>query len=332
MKKSLRVILAAVLVVAMVMLAGCNKEEAKEESSSASKEVSSTVSESIETADTPDFAEDDAKETDDQSGEIKPVILVVSFGTSYNDTREKTIYAIENRIADAYPDYEVRRAFTSQIIIDKLKERDGLEIDNVEEAFERLVNDGVKTLIVQPTHIMSGYEYDDLVEVVESYRDSFDELAVGAPLLTSDEDYESLAAAVVEETAEYNEDGTAIVFMGHGTEHESNAAYAKFQELFTANGNDNYYIGTVEATPSIDDIVELLKDGDYTRVILEPLMVVAGDHANNDMAGDEDDSWKSILEGEGYEVECVLKGLGEFESVQDIYVAHVNDAINSLGE
>lgn len=328
MKKSLRVIMAVVLVVAIAMLAGCNKTETKEDTSSANREVSSTVSESVDTVDS---AEEDVKETNDES-EVKPVILVVSFGTSYNDTREKTIYAIENRIADAYPDYEVRRAFTSQIIIDKLKERDNLEIDNIEEALERLVNDGVKTLIVQPTHIMSGYEYDDVVEAVESYRDKFDELAIGAPLLTSDEDYESLANAVVEETAEYNEDGTAIVFMGHGTEHEANASYAKFQELFTANGNDNYYIGTVEATPSIDDIVADLKEGSYTRVVLEPLMVVAGDHANNDMAGDEDDSWKSILEGEGYEVECVLKGLGEFESVQDIYVAHVNDAINSLGE
>lgn len=259
----------------------------------------------------------------------KPVILVVSFGTSYNENRDLTIGAIEKAIADAYPDYEVRRAFTSQIIIDKLKERDGLEIDNVEEALERIVEDGVKELIVQPTHVMSGYEYDDLFNEVSVYagKYDFDRVVIGAPLLTSDEDYDKVVEAIVSETKDYMAEDTAIVFMGHGTEHNANSTYAKLQDIFTAKGYDNYYIGTVEAEPTLEDIVEKLKAGGYKKVVLEPLMVVAGDHANNDMAGDEEDSWKSVLTKEGFDVDCVLRGLGEFDSIQAIYAQHVQDAV-----
>ena len=177
---------------------------------------------------------------------------------------------------------------------------------------------------------MSGYEYDDVVKAVNDYSDKFDALAIGAPLLTSDEDYTTLAKALVTETADYNAEGTAIVFMGHGTEHESNATYAKFQKTFLDIDANNYIIGTVEATPSLDDVVAELKAKNYKKVVLEPLMVVAGDHANNDMAGDEDDSWKSVITKEGFEVECVLKGMGELTSVQDMYVAHVQDAIDTL--
>lgn len=267
---------------------------------------------------------------DKKSDSAKPVILVVSFGTSYNDSRDKTIGAIEKSIEDKYTDYEVRRAFTSQIIIDKLKERDGLEIDNVTEALDKLVDDGVKTLVVQPTHVMSGYEYDDVVSEVEKYKDQFDSVAIGAPLLTSDEDYANVANALKDATAEYSTDGTAIVFMGHGTEHESNAAYAKFQNTLKEIGADNYIVGTVESTPTLDDVVAELKAKDYKKAVLEPLMVVAGDHANNDMAGDEDDSWKTVITNEGFEVECLLRGMGEIEAIRDIYVAHVQDAIDSL--
>ena len=266
----------------------------------------------------------------DETTETKPVILMVSFGTSYNDSRDKTIGAVENAVADAFPDYEVRRAFTSQTIIDILKERDGLEIDNIEQAFDRLVADGVKTLIVQPTHVMSGYEYDDMVAAVDSYKDKFDSIAVGDPLLTSDEDYDKVIAALTKETAEYNQDGTAIVFMGHGTEHSANATYAKLQEKFLEANADNYLVGTVEATPSLDDVLAKAKEGDYTKVVLEPLMVVAGDHANNDMAGDEDDSWKSTFKAAGFEVEIALKGLGEIQDIQQIYVEHVQAAIDTL--
>ncbi|MBQ3462713.1 MAG: sirohydrochlorin cobaltochelatase [Clostridia bacterium] len=261
---------------------------------------------------------------------VKPVILTVSFGTSYNDSREKTIGAVEKAIADANPDYEVRRAFTSQIIIDKLKKRDNLEIDNVKEALDKLVKDGIKTLVVQPTHVMHGFEYDDVVAEVKKYSDKFDKLAIGEPLLSSDEDFKKAADAIVNNTKEYEGDNTCVVLMGHGTEHKANAAYAKLQNVFTANGPDNYFIGTVEAEPTVEDMVKKAKDGKYSKVVLRPLMVVAGDHANNDMAGDEDDSWKSIFAKEGFVVECVLKGMGEIPAIQQLYVSHVKDAIATL--
>ena len=260
------------------------------------------------------------------SGSKKPVLLVASFGTSYNDSREATIGAIEKAIQNANPDKEVRRAFTSQIIIDKLKDRDGIEIDNVDEAFARLIKDGVKELIVQPTHVMNGFEYDDLMAVVEANRSKFQSVKVGAPLLTSDADYNAVIEAITAATAEYDDGKTLITFMGHGTEHASNATYAKLQSMLTAAGKTNYCIGTVEAEPSIDDVVAAAKAGGYTRVVLEPLMVVAGDHANNDMAGDEEDSWKTILQNEGFEVVPVLRGLGQIEAVQAVYVDHVKNA------
>ena len=271
-------------------------------------------------------AETEAPAEDDTDASAKPVVLMVSFGTSYNDSRDKTIGAIETAVQAANPDKEVRRAFTSQIIIDKLKERDGLEIDNVDEAFERLEADGVKELIVQPTHVMSGFEYDDLMEVVRAQADKFDSVKVGSPLLTSDEDYTNVINAITVATEEFDDGETAIVFMGHGTEHESNATYAKLQGKLNDAGKTNYCIGTVEAEPSIDDVVKFAKDGGYKRVVLEPLMVVAGDHANNDMAGDEEDSWKTILTNEGFEVVPVLRGLGEIEAIQSIYVDHVKNA------
>jgi len=260
------------------------------------------------------------------AGSKKPVVLVVSFGTSYNDSRDATIGAIEKAIQDANPDKEVRRAFTSQIIIDKLKDRDGLEIDNVEEAFDRLVKDGVKELIVQPTHVMSGFEYDDLMAVVEANRSKFQSVKVGSPLLTTDADYTAVIGAITAATAEYDDGKTLITFMGHGTEHASNATYAKLQGMLTDAGKTNYCIGTVEAEPSLEDVVAAAKAGGYTRVVLEPLMVVAGDHANNDMAGDEEDSWKTVLQNEGFEVVPVLRGLGQIEGVRAVYVDHVKNA------
>ena len=260
------------------------------------------------------------------AGSKKPVILVVSFGTSYNDSREVTIGAIEKAIQDANPDKEVRRAFTSQIIIDKLKERDGIEIDNVEEAFARLVKDGVKELIVQPTHVMSGFEYDDLMKVVDANRSKFSSVKVGSPLLTSDADYSAVIEAITAATAEYDDGKTLVTFMGHGTEHAANETYAKLQGKLTEAGKTNYCIGTVEAEPSIEDVVAAAKAGGYTRVVLEPLMVVAGDHANNVMAGDEEDSWKTILQNEGFEVVPVLRGLGQIEGVRAVYVDHVKNA------
>lgn len=258
-------------------------------------------------------------------------ILVVSFGTSYNENRDLTIGAIEESIKKAFPDYEVRRAFTSQMIIDKLKERDGLEIDNVEEALDRAVADGIKNLVVQPTHLMDGYEYTDLADALKDYEGKFDQVVLGKPLLSSDDDFEAVIKAITDKTSSYDDGQTAICFMGHGTEADSNSVYTKLQEELKSAGFENYYIGTVEAEPTLDTVREALKEnGAYKKVVLEPLMVVAGDHANNDMAGDEDDSWKAILEKEGYEVECLLEGLGQVESIQNIYVEHTQAAVDSL--
>ena len=258
-------------------------------------------------------------------------ILVVSFGTSYNDSRDITIGGVENAIQEAFPQYEVRRAFTAQIIIDKLAERDGLEIDNVTEALDRAVADGIKKLIVQPTHLMDGLEYNDLIAELEGYQDAFEQIVIGAPLLTSDDDFSQVITAITDATKDYDDGETAIVYMGHGTEAESNKVYAEMQEKLTAAGFENYYIGTVEAEPSLDDVIAALNDaGKYSKVVLSPLMVVCGDHANNDMAGDEEDSWKTALTGEGYEVECLLQGLGQLEAIQSIYVAHTQAAVDQL--
>ena len=258
----------------------------------------------------------------------KKAILVVSFGTSYNDTRKLTIEAIEKAITAAYPEYEVRRAFTSQIIIDKLKERDGLDIKNVDEAMKQLVADGVGTLVVQPTHVMQGYESDEMKAAIEPYKENFASLVYGAPLLSSSEDYLALVNAFKTEIAPDLPGDTALVLMGHGTHHFANATYAALDYIFKDQGMKNVFVGTVESYPDLDTVIAHVKAGGYTKVILQPLMVVAGDHANNDMAGDEEDSWKTAFKAEGFEVECVLRGLGEFTSVHKLYVAHVDNAIN----
>ncbi|MDR2606094.1 MAG: sirohydrochlorin cobaltochelatase [Oscillospiraceae bacterium] len=273
------------------------------------------------------FAGCEKESGEDASTAVKPVILAVSFGTSYNDSRELTIGAIESALSTALPDYEVRRAFTSQIIIDKLKERDGIEIDNVTEAMDRLVADGVKDVVIQPTHVMQGFEYDDVLAEVGGYKDKFTSFKIGGSLLSADSDYDELVKILTDDTKEFDVPGTAIVYMGHGTEHDSNATYAKLQEKLSTAGYANYIIGTVEAEPSLEDVIEKLKEGGYTTVILTPLMIVAGDHANNDMAGDEDDSWKTILVGEGFDVTCRIQGLGQNQGVRDLIVKHVKATI-----
>ena len=303
-------------------------ETTEEETTEAETEAEEDE-EDEENYDTGDASLDNIR-NQDEIGENE--LLVLSFGTSYNDSRRLTIGAIEDALEKAFPDYSVRRGFTANIIIDHVNSRDGILIDDVDAALARAEANGVKNLVVQPTHLMNGLEYNDLIEQVGSHADAFEKVVFGEPLLTSDDDFKRVETAIVDWTKEYDDGKTAICFMGHGTEAESNAVYQKMQDLFSADGYENYFVGTVEATPSVDDVLALVKAGEYERVILEPLMVVAGDHANNDMAGDEEDSWKSVFEAEGYEVECLIRGLGENEDIRQIYIDHAQAAIDSISE
>ncbi len=259
-------------------------------------------------------------------------LLVVSFGTSFNDSRRLTIGGIEAAIDGAAEGYSVRRAFTSDIIIDHVARRDGVHIDNVQEALDRAVANGVKTLVVQPTHLMHGFEYDDLVAELAGYADAFETLAVGEPLLTSEEDFDRVADILTAVMKPYDDGKTAIVYMGHGTEHEYNRIYAEMQEKLRAKGAENYFIGTVAAEPSLDDVLDAIEGKGYSRVALRDMMVVCGDHANNDMAGDEEDSWKSVFASRGYDVVCVLEGLGQVPEIQEIYVEHAMAAVRQAEE
>lgn len=327
MKKKLSLLLAAVLTLSMG-LAGCGSSTETTTAETTAAETTAAAAEEETTA-----AETTAAETEPEKTESDTAILVVSFGTSFNDSRDITIGAVEQAIADAHPEYEVRRAFTAQIIIDKLKDRDGLEIDNVTQALDRAVADGVKKLIVQPTHLMNGLEYNDVMDEISAYAADFESISVGQPLLTSNEDYAGVIAAITEATKSYDDGKTAIVYMGHGTEAVSNEVYTIMQNKLAESGYENYYIGTVEAAPTLEDVIAALKEhGGYEKVVLAPLMLVAGDHANNDMAGDEEDSWKTALANEGYEVECLIQGLGELPGVQKLYVEHVDSAIEKLDQ
>ena len=325
----------------MALLAGCGdkktdtKEKKTTEETSVNVETDEAETDTEEDADEENYDTGDASldnvRNQDEIGDNE--LLVVSFGTSYNDSRRLTIGAIEDKIEKSFPDYSVRRGFTSQIIIDHVNKRDNVKIDNVGEALDRAVANGVKNLVIQPTHLMNGLEYTDLVNEVAEYSDSFDKVSVGEPLLTSDDDFNKVVKAITDATKEYDDGETAICFMGHGTEADSNSVYAKIQTMLTDAGYANYYVGTVEATPSLDDVLEKVKaNSAYKKVVLEPLMIVAGDHANNDMAGDEDGSWKKTFEDAGYEVNCVVKGLGEMEAIQDIFVEHAKAAVENLSK
>ena len=302
-----------------------SKEETTAEETK--KEETAAEEEDEENYDTGDAALDNTR-NQDEIGEKE--ILVVSFGTSFNDSRRLTIGAIEDAIEKSQPDFSVRRGFTSQIIIDHVKSRDDVTIDNVDEALKRAVDNKVKTLVIQPTHLMNGLEYNDLADEVAQYSDAFDKVAIGQPLLTSDDDFKTVIKAITEATAEYDDGETAICFMGHGTEADSNAVYAKMQDMLASEGYEHYYVGTVEAEPSLEDVIAKVKEGEYKKVVLEPLMIVAGDHANNDMAGDEDGSWKKEFEKAGYDVTCLVRGLGELEPIQQLFTEHAQAAIDSL--
>ena len=300
--------------------------------------------------DTGDASKDDPLNADD-IGENE--LLVVSFGTSFNDSRVADIGGVEKALQEAYPDWSVRRAFTAQIIINHVQARDDEKIDNVEQALDRAVDNGVKNLIIQPTHLMHGAEYDELTEAVEKYQDKFETVKIAEPLLgevgsdasTINEDKEAVAKAITAEaikTAKYDsldaaaEDGTAFVFMGHGTSHTAKISYSQMQTQMENLGYKNVFIGTVEGEPedtSCEAVIEKVKEAGYKKVILRPLMVVAGDHANNDMAGDDDDSWKSQFEasGEFDSIDTQIAGLGEIADVQQLYVAHTKAAMDAEG-
>lgn len=300
--------------------------------------------------DTGDASKDDPLNAD-EIGENE--LLVVSFGTSFNDSRTEDIGGIEKALQKAYPDWSVRRAFSAQIIINHVQARDGEKIDNMDQALQRAVDNGVKNLIVQPTHLMHGAEYDELSEAVASYSDKFESVSIAEPLLgevgsaddSVNSDKEAVAKAVTAEavkTAGYEsldaakEDGTAFVFMGHGTSHTAKISYSQMQNQMNALGYDNVFIGTVEGEPedtACEAVIEKIQKAGYKKVILRPLMVVAGDHANNDMAGDDDDSWKSQFEASGVfdSIETLIAGLGQIPVIQDLYVSHTHAAMEELG-
>ncbi|MBC2397756.1 sirohydrochlorin cobaltochelatase [Clostridium tetanomorphum] len=259
----------------------------------------------------------------------KKAILVVSFGTSYHETRKATIEAIENKIKEDFKDYEVRRAFTSGMIINKLKKRDGIFIDNTEEALERLANDGFEDVYVQCLHIMPGEEYDDIKIAVHKYeyKKIFKKLVLGRPLLYRTDDYFKAVEALKNQIPERIEDH-AVVFMGHGSTHHANSSYALFQYVINESGLNNVLIANVEGFPELDVIIPKLKEKNIKEITLMPFMLVAGDHATNDMAGDEEDSWKSILENEGFKVNIYLHGIGENENIQKIFIQHLQDCID----
>ncbi len=288
-------------------------------------QVSAILCRYLDDASTGDASKDDPR---NQDGIGKKELLVVSFGTSFNDNRAATIGAVEAALERAFPDYDVRRAFTADTIIEHIYRRDGQLIDNVKEALERAKRNGVEELVVQPTHLMNGWEYGDLVKALEKYEGGFASIKIGAPLLTTDDDFSRVANAMAAATKELAQDGkTAVCWMGHGTAAASHAVYEKMQKVLADQGCDNHFVGTVEASPTAEELAEQVKEAGYTRVILRPMMIVAGDHANNDMADEKDpESWYSVFTAAGLEVQCELKGLGELKEIQDLLAAHARDA------
>ena len=299
--------------------------------------------------DTGDASKDDPR-NEDEIGENE--LLVVSFGTSFNGSRAADIKGIEDALQAANPDWSVRRAFTAQIIINHVQARDGEKIDNMEQALDRAVANGVKNLVVQPTHLMHGAEYDEMCEAIDEYKDKFENVSIAEPLLGEvgadatviNEDKEAVATAITTEavkTAGYEDaaaaaaDGTAFVFMGHGTSHTAKVSYSQMQTTMETQGYDNVFIGTVEGEPedtACEAVIEKVKEAGYTKVVLRPLMVVAGDHANNDMAGADEDSWLSQFNAAGCfdSVDTQIAGLGEIADIQQIYVNHTKAAMDAL--
>ena len=288
-------------------------------------EVSAILCRYMADASTGDASKDDPRNQDEIGGQE---LLVVSFGTSFNDSRAATIKAVEDAMDKAFDGYDVRRAFTADTIIEHVYRRDGVRIDNVKEALERAKKNGVEELLVQPTHLMNGYEYGDLVKALEKVEGDFKSVKIGAPLLTSDDDFSKVAEGMVKATQGLTKDGkTAVCWMGHGSEAAANGVYAKMQKVLNDAGYDNHFVGTVEAEPTAHDLAKAVKEAGYEKVILRPMMIVAGDHANNDMADEKNpESWYSVFTAAGLEVQCEIKGLGEVKAIRDLLCAHAKDA------
>lgn len=258
--------------------------------------------------------------------ESKKAMLVVSFGTSYSDTREKTLDATEAVFAEKFASYDLYKAYTSQTIIDILQERDSIDVYNVREALDELKKQKYGSVVIQSLHVMNGAEYDDMTAIVDEYKNDFADIKVGKALLTTHEDYENTVAGLAKNFPEMA-DNEAVVFMGHGTHHEANAVYASLEYTFHANGYDKVFVGTVEGFPTFENVLKQLRENNIEKVTLMPLMIVAGDHAENDMAGDEDDSWKVMLKKEGFEVDIYMHGMGESDDIRNIFISHAEEAI-----
>ncbi len=258
----------------------------------------------------------------------KKAVLVVSFGTSYEETRKKTIDQIENDMAEAFPSYAIYRAWTSGMIRAKLLKRDGIHIYNVCEALEAMAADGIREVVVQPTHVINGIENDQMKADVAAYADRFMRVSIGTPVLTTVEDSKYVIDAIVKELHPAKDE--ALVLMGHGTEHYADAVYAALDYQFKDLGHSNIFMGTVEGYPTLESVMRLVQKAGYRHVVLAPFMIVAGDHANNDLAGDEEDSWKSVFEAAGFSVRCVLKGLGEYADIRKLLLSHAEKAMEQV--
>lgn len=252
-------------------------------------------------------------------------ILVVSFGTSYEETRKQTIEAIEQDIAQRFG--TIYRGWTSKKIMAKILKRDGIKINTVKEALTLMKADGVTDVIIQPTHIMNGIENDMMKADALTFSNDFKSIAFGNPLLTTSKDMEATIQSMVKEFSDVEKD-RAIVLMGHGTEHYANMAYAALDYGFKAHGFDHFFVGTVEGYPELDTVQKLLQKAGYKKVMLAPFMIVAGDHANNDLVGDDEDSWLSVLKADGYDVTYRLTGLGAYQSIRDIFLSHIEEISN----
>ena len=343
MKKMTAMLLAGVL--AAGRLAGCgssndnSKDAAKDTGSATTSAKANTGSGSGEAAEeeenynTGDAAKDNPR-NQDNIGENE--LLVLSLGTSFNDSRRLTIGAIEDQLEKSFQDYTVRRGFTANIVIDHVAKRDGEKIDDIDASLKRAVDNGVKNLVVQPTHLMFGLEYEELKGDIAQFSDAFDKIAIGQPLLSSDDDFSRVENAIVDWTKDYDDGETAIVFMGHGTSHTAKVSYSQMQAQMKELGYENVFIGTVEGEPeetACEEVSKAVSAAGYKKVILRPLMVVAGDHANNDMAGEDEDSWKSQFEASGAfdEIDTQIEGLGRIDAVEQLYVQHTKAAMDGNG-